>query len=126
MRHTDAEINRFATAKARELSDGCSKTYHEIKQSLIDQLNKANERHDQTYVPSSPRSDDPGGGHTGPQGPVDEDLQPEDTSDMSVIPPPFDNPIPEVIFVRKFFAWSFSIMFLLMIALVVYSTIAGI
>lgn len=45
---------------------------------------------------------------------------------MSVIPPPFDNPIPEVIFVRKFFAWSFSIMFLLMIALVVYSTIAGI
>ncbi len=41
MRHTDAEINRFASATARKMSDGCSKTYHQIKQSVIQQLKEA-------------------------------------------------------------------------------------
>lgn len=52
----------------------------------------------------------------------EDDDEPE--PDMSIIPPPFDNPIPEVIFVRKFFAWSFSILFILMTILIVWTSIA--
>lgn len=38
MQYSDEEINRFATAVARERCGGCSKTYNEIKQDLIAQL----------------------------------------------------------------------------------------
>lgn len=99
MRHTDVEINRFASATARKMSDGCSKTYHEIKQSLIDQLKEARDAY-----------------------PDDEDPPDDVRYVRQPVPGP---PIPEVIFVRRLFAWSFSIMFILITALVIWATITG-
>lgn len=97
MRHTDAEINRFASATARKMSDGCSKTYHEIKESLTQQLKEARDAY-----------------------PDDED--PPDMSPF-LLPPHPAGDTPEVIFVRRFFAWSISILFILVTALVVWSSI---
>lgn len=94
MQFTDAEIKRIA----RQRSGGCSTKYNQIKREL------------EIYNES-----------------VSTDPEPEDPPDVSrypfTLPPHPGPPIPEVIFVRRFFAWSFSIMFVLIMACVVYASI---
>lgn len=99
MQFTDAEIKRIA----RQRSDGCSTRYNQIKREL------------ETYNES-----------------ITTDPEPEEPPEMSeqhsifFLPPHPAGMTPEVIFVRRFFAWSFSIMFFLIVAFVIWATIAGI
>lgn len=91
MRLTEAEIKSLAASVARARSGGCSRSYNRIKQELEQQLKEDN--------------DDP----------------PEEP-DVKLHPTYYNQPpTPEVVFVQKFFIYSFLIMGVLVAALVISS-----